>query len=135
MVNELMGVVVCGGVGIVLLGCAARDAVVVRRLRRDGIRTRGVVVDNVRVNDSDGPSWAPVIAFHDHLGHRVEFTTKIRGIGMGLPTGREVPVVYLGQNPQTARVAMWRHLVGPTVGMLFGATLFLGCGVLIAAMG
>lgn len=133
MTGALTGLLLCTGAGVLLLGVALQDAVVVRRLRREGIRTRGVVVDNVRVTDSDGPSWAPVVAFTDRYGHRVEFTTRMRGSGLGLPTGREVPVVYLAHNPQTARVHIWRHFVGPVVCLLFGAALFLGVGVLIAA--
>jgi hypothetical protein len=128
-----MGVVVCGAVAVILVAVALRDGAVVRRLRRHGIRTRGVVVDNVRVHDHrSGPTWAPVIAFADQRGYRVEFTTRIRGVGMGLATGREVPVVYLPHNPQTARVYMWRHMVGPTLFCLLVGLVFLGFGMFIA---
>ncbi|MET8452916.1 DUF3592 domain-containing protein [Streptomyces sp. NPDC005209] len=72
----------------------------------------GVVVDNVRTHDSDGPTWVPVIAFTEHRGYRVEFSPRARGSGMGLATGREVGVVYLSRDPQTARVLMWRHTTG-----------------------
>ncbi len=48
MSNRLTGAVVCGAVAVLLLGFALREAAVVRRLRRDGIRAQGVVVDNVR---------------------------------------------------------------------------------------
>ncbi|MFJ5530826.1 DUF3592 domain-containing protein [Streptomyces sp. NPDC093261] len=133
MSDRLIGVALCGTAGLLLLGWAAGDARVVRRLRREGIRTRGVVVDNVRVHDGDGPAWTPVVAFTDQRGHRVEFSPRMRGSGLGLATGREVPVLYLGHHPQTARVHMWRHLVGPVVFLLFCAAIFLGAGALIAA--
>ena len=126
-----MGTVVCGAVAVLLIGVSLQDAAVVRRLRRHGRRTHGVVVDNVRVDDRNGPQWAPVIAFADQRGHRVEFTTRIRGVGMGLATGREVPVVYLPQNPQIARVRMWRHMVGPALFALLAGLVFLGFAVLI----
>jgi hypothetical protein len=96
------------------------------------VYTWGVVVDNVRTSDSDGPKWVPVIAFTDRLGHRVEFSPRVQGSGMGLATGRQVEVVYLAQNPQIARVRMWRHVVGPLVFLVFGGLVFLGAGVLIA---
>jgi hypothetical protein len=128
-----VGTAICGAVSVLLFGFGLRDAVLVRRLRRQGMRTWGVVVDNVRVNNGEsGPTWAPVIAFADQRGHRVEFTPRMRGGGMGLPTGRQVPVVYLAHDPQTARVQMWRHMTGPVVFVLAVGAVFLGCGVLIA---
>ncbi|MEU9451002.1 DUF3592 domain-containing protein [Streptomyces sp. NPDC048277] len=127
------GVVLCTVAGLGLLVAAAHESVVVRRLRRHGTRTWGVVVDNVRTHDSDGPNWIPVIAFTDRSGYRVEFSPRVRGTGMGLPTGRQVEVVYLAANPQIARVRMWRHLVGPPVFLTFGAVVFLAVGALIAA--
>jgi hypothetical protein len=93
------------------------------------------VIDNVRIDERNGPQWAPVIAFADQRGYRVEFTTRIRGVGMGLATGREVPVVYLPQNPQLARVRMWRHMVGPALFALFAGLAFLGFAVLIVLVG
>ncbi|MGW2858154.1 hypothetical protein ACWDAZ_42660 [Streptomyces sp. NPDC001215] len=51
----------CGAVALLLLGFAVREAAVVRRLQRVGIRTRGVVVDNTRDDYSDGrPVAVPV---------------------------------------------------------------------------
>lgn len=133
MSNTMMGVLVCALVGALLLSFGLRDAARVRRLRRHGIRTTGMVVDNVRVRDHDsGPSWAPIIAFADQHGYRVEFTPSIRGAGMGLPTGRQVAVVYLPHNPQAARVLTRRHMTGPVYFVLAGAVLFLGMSVAIA---
>ncbi|MGW2958446.1 DUF3592 domain-containing protein [Streptomyces sp. NPDC001220] len=127
--------VLCTVVGLGLLGFAVRESAVVVRLRRHGLRTRGVVVDNVRTNDRQGPKWIPVIAFTDRSGYRVEFSPRIQGSGMGLATGREVEVVYLAANPGTARVRMWRHVVGPLVLLAVGGAAFLGVGVLIALTG
>ncbi|MER5521524.1 DUF3592 domain-containing protein [Streptomyces sp. NPDC002763] len=126
------GAVLCTVVGLGLLGFAVRESAVVGRLRRHGVRTWGVVVDNVRTNDREGPKWIPVIAFTDRSGHRVEFSPRLQGSGMGLATGREVEVVYLAANPGTARVRMWRHVVGPLVFLIFGGAVFLGVGVFIA---
>jgi hypothetical protein len=132
--SDGIGVLMCGAVGVLLLVLGVRDVVVVRRLRRYGIRTRGVVVDNVRVRGrgDSGPTWAPIIAFADRMGRRVEFTTRVRGSGMNLATGREVPVVYLAHDPQAARVLMRRHMTGPWVFLLFGAAAFLSVGVALA---
>ncbi|MEU0971177.1 DUF3592 domain-containing protein [Streptomyces sp. NPDC005917] len=126
------GSVLCTVAGLGLLGVAVREGAVVRRLRRHGLHTWGVVVDNVRTNDSEGPKWIPVIAFTDRLGYRVQFSPRMHGSGMGLATGRQVEVVYLAANPRIARVRMWRHVVGPLVFLMFGGAVFLGAGVLIA---
>ena len=103
-----------------------------RRLRRHGLHTHGVVVDNVRVRSEDGPEWVPVIEFLDHRGHRVEFKPRMRGSGMGLATGLTVPVIYPPHHPHRARVRMWRHMTGPVVVMAFAAAAFLAVGVFIA---
>jgi hypothetical protein len=124
--------IVCGAVGVLLLWAGQRDAVVVRRLRRHGIRTRGLVVDNVRVNSSEsGPSWVPVIVYADQRGYRVEFSPRMRGTGMGLATGHEVPVVYLPHDPQAARVFTRRHMMGPVLFVLLAGVAFLSVGAVI----
>ncbi|MER7187212.1 DUF3592 domain-containing protein [Streptomyces hyaluromycini] len=126
------GAVLCTAAGLVLLGIAVREGTVVQRLRRHGVRTWGVVVDNVRTRDNQGPKWIPVIAFTDRSGHRVEFSPRMQGAGLGLETGRQVEIVYLAQSPRVARVRMWRHVVGPVVFLVFGGVAFLGMGVVIA---
>ncbi|MGV9390734.1 DUF3592 domain-containing protein [Streptomyces olivaceus] len=132
-----MGAVVCSVVGALLLWAGLYDAARVRRLRRHGIRTTGRVVDNVRVQEprSSSPTWAPVIAFADQHGYRVEFTPSMRGAGMGLPTGREVDVVYMPHNPQVARVFTRRHMTGPVLFIVGFGLFFLGLGVVIGVTG
>ncbi|MFF3984715.1 DUF3592 domain-containing protein [Streptomyces sp. NPDC001601] len=129
------GAVLCTVAGLGLLVAAVHEGSVVHRLRRHGVHTWGLVVDNVRTTDRNGPKWVPVVAFTDRLGHRVEFSPRAQGAGLGLATGRQVEVVYLARNPQIARVRMWRHVVGPVVFLTFGAAVFLGFGVLIAVTG
>ncbi|MEW2118990.1 DUF3592 domain-containing protein [Streptomyces sp. NPDC005474] len=130
--SNSLGMAMCGAVALLLLGFAVREAAVVRRLQRAGIRTQGVVVDNTRDDYSDGHNWVPVIAFVDQQGHRVEFSPRMRGTGMNLARGLEVQVVYERGKPQTARVLMWKHMMGPAVYMLLSAVAFAGAGVLIA---
>lgn len=137
----------CIAIGLFLYAYALRDARLVWRLRREGVRTEGLVVANVdhqvrnqnrkqnqnlkqKQNRNTIPT--PVIQFHDRQGHEVEFTTAIQGIGLGLAAGRRVEVMYLPGESQKARVWMRRQLVGPALGMILGGTLFLGFGLLIA---
>lgn len=131
MSGSFTAVVVCGVAGVLPLWLALREGLVVRRLRRDGVRTQGVVVDNVRCDD-DGSVWVPVIAFRDQRGHRVQFTPRLRGAGLKLDTGREVPVVYLPREPSSARVYLRRHIAGPVVLLAFVGVAFLGFAVLSA---
>lgn len=51
---------------------------------------------------------------------------------LNLARGLEVQVVYEGGKPQTARVLLWKHMMGPAVYMLLIAVAFAGAGVLIA---
>ncbi|MFI8989473.1 MULTISPECIES: DUF3592 domain-containing protein [Streptomyces] len=122
----------CIAVGLFIYACAVRDARLVRRLRREGLRTEGLVVANIVDRRDRSATQTPVIRFHDHQGHVVEFKTAIQGIGMGLATGRRVGVVYLPGSSHKARVDMRRQLVGPAVGMILIGTLFLGLGLVIA---
>ncbi|MET8957441.1 DUF3592 domain-containing protein [Streptomyces sp. NPDC004533] len=128
MSNGVAGAVLCAAAAVLLSVVAWRQAAVVRR---DGVHTRGVVVDNTQVADDDGHIWVPVVAFCDQQAHRVEFSPRMRGTGIGVATGREVPVVYQSRHPQTARARMWRHMTGPVVFLLSGAVVFPGVGVLI----
>ncbi|MER5430262.1 DUF3592 domain-containing protein [Streptomyces sp. NPDC002588] len=135
MLKAFVAVLICGGVAVLLFRAALKDGAAARKLRRHGIHTRGVVVDNVPVEErNSGANVAPIIAFADRQGCRVEFTTRIRGVGMGLATGREVPVVYLAHEPQSARVFTRRHMLGPALGMAFVASGFLCAGVVIAVL-
>ncbi|MFE2184034.1 DUF3592 domain-containing protein [Streptomyces sp. NPDC059455] len=122
----------CVAVGLLLYACAVRDARLVRRLRREGVRAEGEVVANLVDRRDQGGTQTPVIRFHDHQGYVVEFTTAIQGIGLGLATGRRVDVRYLPGESQKARVWMRRQLVGPAVGLTLGGTIFLGFGLVIA---
>jgi hypothetical protein len=105
--------------GIYVAGWGIRETATAWCLRRRGLIAEGTVVENVRCTDPDsGPSWAPVIAFTDNVGNRVEFTPQARGTGLGLSTGRKVEVIYLPEASQDARVNTWQHLLVP--GLLAG---------------
>lgn len=126
----------CVAVGLLLYACAWRDARLVRRLRREGFRTEGLVVANIvdrhSQNGNRSTTQTPVIRFHDHQGYMVEFTTAIQGVGLGLANGRRVDVRYLPGESQKARVWMRRHIIGPAAGLTLVGTLFFGFGLVIA---
>ncbi len=129
--NWQTAAVLCAAVATLLLGLAVREARIVRRLRRHGVRSRGLVVRSTRDDYSDRFNEVPVIAFRDQHGRLVEFSPEMRGTGMNIPVGREVPVVHEDQRPETARVQAWRHMTGVTVALLCSSAAFLGATVLI----
>ncbi|WP_186831870.1 DUF3592 domain-containing protein [Streptomyces sp. ISID311] len=126
------GVVVCGAVALFLCGFAVREAVMVRRLKRAGVRSQGLVVTNTRDDWSDGHNLVPVIAFVDQQGGRVEFSPHVRGTGMNLERGLEVQVVYEDGKPHRARVNTRKYMMGSAMSTLLGGVAFAGVGVLFA---
>ncbi|MFD3944622.1 DUF3592 domain-containing protein [Streptomyces sp. NPDC058579] len=126
--SEGIGIALCVVASVALLGAALQDGLTVRRLRLHGVRTHGMVVDNVRA-DTDQPMWIPVIEFTDQQGYQVRFTPKGQGTGMGIPTGRRVDVLYMADNPQTARVLQRRHMQGTVWSLLSGGLIFAGVAV------
>ncbi|MDT0468524.1 hypothetical protein [Streptomyces sp. DSM 41699] len=62
----------------------------------------------------------------------MEFSPRMRGAGLGLATGLDVQVVYEGGSPRTARVLMWKHMMGPAGYLLLSGVAFAGAAVLIA---
>ncbi|MFJ9161598.1 DUF3592 domain-containing protein [Streptomyces griseoviridis] len=127
------GGLLCAGTALFLLLCALIEVLHTRRLTRSGVRTEGTVIANVPLRVDDGPTRIPVIAFVDQQGRRVEFRPRMRGRGMGLPTGATVPVVHPPGRPRQARVLTRRHLAGPAVALTLGAAAFLGVAAVIVA--
>ncbi|MGW0765246.1 hypothetical protein [Streptomyces sp. NPDC002676] len=73
----------------------------------------------------------PVIEFTNRQGRPVRFTPVATGTGLGPDLGTHVPVVYLPEHPETARVFTRRHLRPMYISMLAGSGTFLGVAVWI----
>lgn len=117
------GLVVGGGA---VLGWGSGQIAAAWRLRRSGQIAEGTVVRNVRLDDSEyGPRWAPVIAFTDTAGNRVEFTPPSHGPGKGMTTGSAVEVIYHPDTPQEAQVNSCSHLLLPGLVACIGGVGFL----------
>ncbi|MFJ3905033.1 DUF3592 domain-containing protein [Streptomyces sp. NPDC090025] len=123
---------VCVGWSVLLAGVGCREFGRVRRLRRDGIVTRGVIVGERPVPDVDVKAYSPVVAYRDERGVEVRFTQVTHGSGPRPVIGREVDVIRLPGQPESARIMRWRHMSGQGVVMLVGAAVFLGGAYLIA---
>jgi hypothetical protein len=77
----------------------------------------------------------PVIAFTDQRGYLIEFSPRIRGSWTRLATGRHVEVAYLPDDPQRARVLMWRHTTGLVMSLLLAGCVSGGFAVWITSAG
>lgn len=118
-----------------VLGWGLREAAIAWRLRRHGLVTEGFVVEHVRYTRSDGaPEWAPVVAFTDCAGNRVEFSPQAQGAGLGMSNGRTVPVIYLPEAASSARVNTWQHLLLPALLAHVAGLMVIGIVAVLASM-
>ncbi|MEV8443535.1 DUF3592 domain-containing protein [Actinosynnema sp. NPDC051121] len=89
--------------GLVTLGFGIHEAMTQHRLLREGIRVRGLVVRHRVDHSHDDPVYFAVVEFVDARGIRHTFQSSTSGV-KGLPVGGEVPVRYLPDAPQRARI-------------------------------
>ncbi|MER5932388.1 DUF3592 domain-containing protein [Streptomyces sp. NPDC002054] len=129
MAGEVVGVGLCVMAGLLCLWGGVREARLQARLRRYGVHTEGVVVDQEQAPSDD--FLTPVIEFTDQQGRPVRFQPAARGTGLGLDLGTQVPVVHLPEQPETARVFTRKHRRSGIVGLFTGGMLFLGAAVLV----
>ncbi|MGW2329036.1 DUF3592 domain-containing protein [Streptomyces sp. NPDC001700] len=123
----------CIAIGLAAYALALRDARVVLRLRREGVRTEGVVIANAADHrrGKRHPTQTPTIRFRDNRGHDVQFSPA-SAVGLRLATGQQVGVVYLPGASRKARVHMRRYMMAPMAGLTLCATAFLAFGLLTA---
>ncbi|MER5546763.1 DUF3592 domain-containing protein [Streptomyces sp. NPDC002586] len=125
MTGETIGIGLAVLVGLVTLWAGAREARLQMRLSRYGVHAEGVVVDQEHEPGDDYSK--PVIEFTDRQGRPVRFRPVSTGTGLAL--GTHVPVVYLPERPENARVFTRKYRLYPIVGLFFGAMLWLGVAV------
>ncbi len=90
-------------IGLIVIGFGIRETALQLRLRREGIRTEGLVVRHRRERIQRGTVFFAVVNFVDAQGTSHEFEAKVSGV-RGLPVGGQAPVVYLLGAPKTARL-------------------------------
>ncbi|AJT68624.1 hypothetical protein T261_7022 [Streptomyces lydicus] len=100
MTGETIGIGLAVLVGLVSLWAGAREARLQMQLSRNGVHAEGVVVDQEHEPRDDYST--PVIEFTDRRGRPVRFRLPTTGTGLAL--GTHVPVVYLPERPESARV-------------------------------
>ncbi|MGA5817564.1 hypothetical protein ACPC54_06855 [Kitasatospora sp. NPDC094028] len=115
-------------IGVGLVAMFVRRAVLVWRLWRRGVRTRGNVVDHVRRETAYWPYWEVAVLFDLAGGGRVRATCAVR-FDQLFRVGQEVPVVYLPEDPRRMRVFTAGHLVGAVLSHL--VLLLVGAGLLV----
>ncbi|MFF8313329.1 DUF3592 domain-containing protein [Streptomyces lydicus] len=122
MTGETIGIGLAILVGLVSLWASAREARLQMRLSRYGLHAAGVVVDQEHRPGDD--SSTPVIEFTDRQGRPVRFRPAATATGLTL--GTHVPVTYLPERPENARVFTQKYRLHRIVGLAFGAMLWLG---------
>ncbi|KUN07446.1 hypothetical protein AQI95_10470 [Streptomyces yokosukanensis] len=125
MTGETIGIGLAVLVGLAMLWAGAREARLQMRLSRRGVRAEGVVVDQEHEPGDDYSK--PVVEFTDRQGRPVRF--RPAAVAPGLALGTHVPVVYLPERRETARVFTRKYRMSPMVGLFFGGMLFLGVAV------
>ncbi|MEU6216733.1 DUF3592 domain-containing protein [Streptomyces sp. NPDC047022] len=130
MTGETVGIGLAVLVGLVGLWASAREARLQMRLSRYGLHAEGVVVDQEHETGDD--SSTPVIEFIDRQGRPVRFRPPTTATGLDL--GTHVPVAYLPERPESARVFTWKYRLHQIVGLFLFAMMFLGtaAGCLLA---
>ncbi|MEU3920997.1 DUF3592 domain-containing protein [Streptomyces sp. NPDC029004] len=122
MTGETIGIGLAVLVDLVSLWAGAREARLQMRLSRYGLHSEGVVVNQEHAPGDDHST--PVIEFTDRQGRPVKFRPAATGTGLAL--GTHVPVVYLPEKPESARVFTRKYRLSPIVGLFAGAMIFLG---------
>ncbi|GAA2654104.1 DUF3592 domain-containing protein [Streptomyces lunalinharesii] len=122
--------------GLTVVGFGAREAMAQRRLQREGITARGLVVRHHESNSGNegGPSYFAVVEFVDAQGTRHEFQSKSSGV-KGLPVGGRVPVRYLSDAPKAARIDLATRRLWDVAFPLAAGSLFTGIGIWMLATG
>ncbi|MFD5701328.1 DUF3592 domain-containing protein [Streptomyces lasiicapitis] len=122
--------------GLAAFGFGTREAVVQRRLQREGIRVRGLVVrHHVTGSAMDGGLvYFAVVEFVNAQGGRHTFQAGSSGV-KGLPVGSGVPVRYLPEAPKSARIDLLGRRIGEVAAALAVGTLFTAIGIWMLATG
>ncbi|MEV0118451.1 DUF3592 domain-containing protein [Streptomyces sp. NPDC050844] len=120
-----MGLVVFLAIGLATMGYGVYEAALHYRLRRHGIRARGLVArrESSAGTGGSGPTQHAVVEFVDDQGHMREVRDQRTGRSV-LRVGGPALVIYLPGAPGTARIddawrSVWR--IVPVLG--FGCLL------------
>ncbi|MER5940404.1 DUF3592 domain-containing protein [Streptomyces sp. NPDC001928] len=122
-----MDLVVFLVIGLAALGYGVHEAVLLYRLRRHGIRARGLVAryESSSGTAGSGHSTRAVVTFVDDQGYMHEFRDR-ETARPDLRLGGPAPVIYLPSAPGAARIDMpWRRLWTIVPSLAFGC-LFAG---------
>lgn len=122
-----MGLAVFLVIGLSAMGYGVYEALLHYRLRRHGIRARGLVAryESSSGTGGSGPTQHAVVEFVDDQGYIREL--RVQGTGRsGLRVGGPASVIYLSGAPETARIDIaWRSLRRIVPILAFGC-LFAG---------
>lgn len=91
-------------------------------------QTKGTVIEIMRMHDSDGVQYKPIVQFRDGSGIQREFTSSVSTSWQAYHKGETVDVLYDPENSNEA-------LIDSSAERYFLPGIFAGVGSLFAAIG
>ncbi|MFF2652159.1 DUF3592 domain-containing protein [Streptomyces sp. NPDC058045] len=121
---------------LVIIAFGVHEAVIQRRLVRDGLRAEGTVISVRQVSNGKGGGHhdVPLVRFVDAQGRAHEFEPN-SSVARDIPMGGRAPVIYLPSSPDTARIDGTRIRVLTLGGLLMGALVFTFGAIRLIQMG
>ncbi|AWW73010.1 hypothetical protein CD351_01060 [Erythrobacter sp. KY5] len=100
-----------------------------RELATAGVRTTGVVIENIKSRDSDGDLlYSPVVAFHDVSGVRHIYQSSTKTNWSDYSRGETVELIYNPDDPTDA-------VINSVMDRFFLPSMFAGLGSIFALIG
>jgi hypothetical protein len=115
--------------GGVVAGCGLFSWERTRRFLKGAMETDGTVVAMVRLSDSDGVTYAPVVGFIDQDGEYWKSNPGVGSSPAGFKVGDRVRVLYERSNPRAARIHSFFQVWGLALILLVVGVGFVAFGV------
>jgi hypothetical protein len=112
--------------GLIFAGIAAFMFYQQYTLEKNGIQAEGVVVDLIESTDSDGTTYAPVVAFKTEGGRNFEFHSNFYSSPPAYEVGQKVTVLYPPDRPDEAQIKGAGNLLMIIFGVVGGIELLIG---------
>jgi hypothetical protein len=112
--------------GLIFAGIAAFIFYQQYTLEKNGIQVEGVVTDLVESTDSDGTTYAPVVAFKTAGGRNFEFQSNFYSNPPAYEVGQKVTVLYPPDRPGEAQIKGAGNLLMIIFGIVGGVELLIG---------
>jgi len=121
--------------GVLLLLGAAMSYHNTSAFLASAVQARGVVIDLEEQHGEDGITYRPVVTFLDENKRLVRFTSRLGSSSAAYTPGQTIPILYLPNQPEDARIDRFFEHWGMVVIMLVLGIPFFLVGALLALFG